>query len=66
MKSYATKQKIDIPDGEYNALWSAYKLKILSSEDEEIAIAETYMGVKGINCPVNVKIKHGNVTFINK
>ena len=66
MKGNAVKQKVDIPDGEYDALWSGYKLKILSSDGDEMVVSETYIGVKGINCSAKVKVKHGKVEFISQ
>jgi len=66
MKNSAVKTKVDIPDGDYNALWSAYTLVILDSDGSEIAESRTYIGVKGINCPTKVKVKHGRVEFISQ
>lgn len=66
MKEGVTKTKVEIPDGDYNALWSAYTLVILDSNGTKIAETKTYIGVRGINCPTKVKVKKGNVTFISQ
>jgi hypothetical protein len=62
----ATKSKVNIQDGEYNALWSAYVLDILDVNRNIIATTKTYVGVRGINCPTKVKVEYGVVTFISQ
>ena len=37
-------EKIDLPDGEYDALWTAYHMKIVPKPIE----IKTIMGVRGI------------------
>jgi hypothetical protein len=50
------KQLVELPDGIYNALWSAYRMEILVPNSESVYV-ETTIGVKGINCKQKVKIK---------
>jgi len=50
-------------DGVYNALWSAYHIEITLPNKCKVDI-ETTVGVKGINCPVRVKISNGELNII--
>jgi len=63
LKSVAV-EKVNIEDGTYNALWSAYNLKILSSDNIELVTVKTHVGVKGMNCPTRVEVKNGIVNVI--
>lgn len=57
------KEEIDSKlDGEYDALWSAYHI-VIKLQGYEVDI-ETTIGVKGINCPVRVKISNGKLDII--
>lgn len=61
-----TKSKVDIQDGDYDALWSAYNLDILDVNGKKISTTKTYIGVRGINCATKVTVKDGCVTFISQ
>lgn len=50
------KQLVELPDGNYDALWSAYRMKILIPNKESVYV-ETVIGIKGINCEIKVEIK---------
>ena len=50
------KQLVELPDGKYDALWSAFRMEILVPNQESIYV-ETVIGVKGINCKTKVKVK---------
>ena len=50
-------EKIDLPDGEYDALWSAYHMKIMPKPIE----IKTKIGVRGINCKTKVIIKDNKI-----
>jgi hypothetical protein len=56
-------EKVEIKDGEYDALWSAHKLSILSDDNIELASVKTNIGVRGINCTTRVMIKNGIVNI---
>lgn len=49
-------------DGEYDALWSAYHI-VINLQGFELSI-ETTVGVRGINCPVRVKINDGKLYIL--
>ena len=51
-------QEVDLPDGEYKALWSGYHLEILSDEPVEI---KTIDGVRGINQKKDILVKNRKV-----
>jgi hypothetical protein len=51
------KQIINLPDGEYNALWSAYSIEILQPS----VFVDVMQGVKGINCKIKLLINNGNI-----
>ena len=65
MKNSAVKTKVEIENGIYNAMWSAYRLEILNPDNSMLLTVETYMGVKGLNIPKVVKIIDGKVEFVN-
>ena len=46
--------KVDIPDGTYNGLWSGYDIFVEGYENIRITASE---GMKGINIPCIVQIK---------
>jgi len=50
------KQLVELPDGEYNALWSTYRMEILLPNQESVYVENT-IGVKGINCKTKIQIK---------
>ncbi len=64
MRGSAVTTKVDLKDGEYDALWGGYVLRILDRDKTELAVVKTYVGVKCINCPVAVKITNGDVEII--
>ena len=50
-----------LPDGLYNGTWNGYVIELrYNKEAYELATED---GVRGINMPVVVKIKNGEVTF---
>ena len=63
IKSVAT-TKVDLSDGKYNAIWSAYRLEILDIDKSIIATVKTHIGVKGLNCPEVVSITDGVVDIL--
>ena len=58
------KQKVDLGNGIYNALWSGFIIRIMIPHKGNIHI-ETKIGVKGINCKTIVEIKDGDLTIIS-
>ena len=56
MKNNINKQFVNLPDGNYDALWSAYSMEILVPNKESVYV-ETIIGVRGINCKTKVIIK---------
>lgn len=61
-----SESKVDLPNGEYDALWSAYNLSILSDEEDLLLDVPTSIGVKGINCKARVKISEGVLTLLSQ
>lgn len=57
------KEKVEIPDGEYVGLWSAYYMTIKVG-DNEITF-KTINGVRGINCKAKVRVVDKNVYLKN-
>ena len=49
------KQLVELPDGNYDALWSAFNMEILIPNQQSVYV-ETTVGVKGINCKIKVEI----------
>jgi hypothetical protein len=66
MRNGITVENVNINDGIYDGLWSAYELKILGPRDIVLATLKTIEGVRGINCPVKLNIKNGVVYEISK
>lgn len=54
-------KKVDLPDGKYDARWSAYFLEIRAKDSTPLVTIPTKIGVRGINCPVKVDIINGDV-----
>lgn len=52
-----SKQLVKLPDGIYDALWSAYRIEILVPNNESVYV-KTQIGVRGINCKHKVKIQN--------
>lgn len=50
------KQLVDLPDGIYDTIWSAFKMEILVPNSESVYV-DTTIGVKGINVKQKVRIK---------
>jgi hypothetical protein len=63
MKSSVT-TKVELKDGEYDALWGGYVITILDKDKTELAKVKTFVGVKCMNCPITVKITDGDVEII--
>ena len=63
MKS-AVITKVELKDGEYDAIWGGYILTIFDKDKTELATVKTYVGIKCMNCTVTVKITNGNVEII--
>ena len=59
------KSKAEVENGQYDALWSAYYITILSESKEELQTIETNVGVKGINCPIKLEVFNGNITILD-
>lgn len=51
---------INVPDGEYDAIWSAYELIVKDDSGKSIEV-KCNIGCKGINCPVKVKIENNHI-----
>lgn len=51
------KQIINLPDGEYNALWSAYSIEILQPS----VFVDVMQGIRGINNKIKLLIHNGNI-----
>lgn len=58
------KEKVDLPDGIYNALMSGYKMKIMIPFKQNIEI-DTILGVKGIDSKMMISVKNGMVTIFS-
>jgi hypothetical protein len=58
------KQKVDLEDGIYNALWSGYNIQIMIPNKENVYV-ETVVGVKGINCKTIVEIEDGVLSVVS-
>ena len=58
------KQKIELPDGVYDALWSGFKMEIVIPNKENVYL-DTVIGVKGINCETIVKVKNGLLSVLS-
>lgn len=56
-------EPVNIPDGKYMALWSAYYITVLMPDWSEISV-KMNNGVRGINCKETVLIKNGIVYVI--
>ena len=52
-----SEEKVNLPDGEYHGLWSAYTLEIIPPS----IVVKTIDGVRGINCKTIVVIKDGEI-----
>jgi hypothetical protein len=57
------KQLVELPDGKYDAIWSAYRMEILVPNQESVYV-ETVIGVKGINCKTKVIIKDKQLSTV--
>jgi hypothetical protein len=57
------KQKVDLENGVYNALWSGYNMQIMIPNKENIYV-ETLVGVRGFNCKTIVEIKDGILSVV--
>lgn len=65
MKRIISNVKVEIPDGEYTALWSSYNLDILFPFSTDVYVSiESIDGVRGMNCPIKVEVKDGIVSEI--
>lgn len=53
MENNLAKEEVNLPDGEYNGLWSAYHLDILPPP----VLVDLTVGVRGINCKVKVTVR---------
>ena len=63
MKSAVT-TKVNLKDGEYDALWGGYVLTILDKDKTELLKVKTITGIRCIDCSVTVKITNGDVEII--
>jgi hypothetical protein len=57
------KQLVELPDGKYDALWSASNLEILVPKKKSICV-ETKILIKGINFKTKIKIKDKMITVL--
>ena len=57
-------QKVNLPNGEYNTLWSGGKMEIVVVGNKNVII-DTNIQVKGINCEQKIKIEDGDVSTIH-
>lgn len=58
------KQIVDLPNGTYDALWTGFSIKVITPTNDFVYV-ETSIGVKGINCIVQVKIINGLLSVIS-
>ena len=54
--------KIDIPDGTYQGLWSGYDVVIEGLGDIKIKTSD---GIKGINVPCTITVKNREARIIS-
>lgn len=65
--SKASKEKVKLEDGIYNAYWRYYDLTILSNEDHsELVTIKSIMGVLSDSMNEKVEIENGIVSFYYK
>jgi len=50
-------EEINLPDGTYNALWTAYTIKVATSDGDALVV-KTIDGVRGSNQKVVVEVKN--------
>ena len=55
-----SEQKVNLPDGEYQGIWSAYTLQILPPP----IVVRTIDGIRGVNCKAKVIVKDGEIIDI--
>ncbi len=60
--SRVSNEKVDLPDGVYNALWSGYQMKILAPDKDVYIMTEN--GVRGMYIETTIEIKDGVVRAI--
>jgi hypothetical protein len=53
-------QLVDLPNGEYKALWTSNHMEILIPEKKSITITTT-IGVRGINIKMDIDVIEGSV-----
>ena len=53
-------EKVNLPDGDYRAWWTAFKLEISNPVGGTI-IVNTMIGSKGIHCTCSVNVVGGDV-----
>jgi hypothetical protein len=59
-ESLISEQEVDLPNGEYDGLWSGYTLNIQRQNDSSVEI-KTTDGVRGMNCHTNLLIRDKKV-----
>lgn len=52
---------VEIPDGEYYGLWTAYTMTIFSRPELAVAQVKTTVGVRGIRVKTSIVIENGLV-----
>jgi hypothetical protein len=57
------KEKVDLENGIYNALWSGYNMEIMVPNKEDVCV-ELVVGVRGIHCKTVVEIKDGFLSIV--
>jgi len=62
----ASKTKVKIDDGVYNAIWDSFSLTILSNDNTELTTIKSIMGVIGNKRKEKVEIINGIVSFYYK
>lgn len=52
-------EKVNIPDGKYKGLWSAYFVDVILPSGAKSMPIEVSLGVRGMNCKCEVEIIDG-------
>lgn len=58
-----SKNGVNLPDGDYKAIWSGYKLVIIKPDESQIKV-ETIIGVRGINISTKVMVENESIYLV--
>lgn len=55
--------KVNLPNGDYKAIWSGYNLVIIKPDESQIKV-ETIIGVRGINISIKVVVENESLYLV--